>query len=102
MRRALHLGQDHIARHLDVSVSEISRLERGLRSLRVDQLDPWAKSLGFRAEIVMWVDPAGEGSGVDEDSLKVLEEVAASLPHLPPRAREALINQMQIWRRGDS
>ena len=98
MRRFRRLGQEHIASHLDVSVSEISRLERGLRSLRVDQIDPWAKSLGFNVELVMWEATSEHVEEVDAASLRVLEEVAAALPYLPSPAREALVSQMQIWR----
>lgn len=101
MRRSQRLGQEHIAKHLGISVSEISRLERGLRGLRVEQVGPWAKSLGCKAELVMWETTDGEDPGLDDSSLLVLREVAASLPHLPGPAREALVNQMRIWRQAD-
>ncbi len=101
MRRTRKLGQEHIAKHLGISVSEISRLERGLRGLRVEQVGPWAKSLGCKAELVLWETDIGDDPGLDESSLKVLKEVAASLPHLPGPAREALVNQMRIWRQAD-
>jgi len=100
MRRAQRLRQPHIADALDISVSEISRLERGLRGLRVSQLGPWAKSLGRNVEILMWedVNVDGPGGGIDDDSRRILAEVAESLPFLPPPAREALIHQMRLWR----
>jgi len=100
MRRTQRLRQPHIADALDISVSEISRLERGLRGLRVSQLGPWAKSLGRNVEILMWEDGdvPGPGGGIDDDSRRILAEVAESLPHLPPPAREALIHQMRLWR----
>jgi len=100
MRRAQRLRQPHIADALDISVSEISRLERGLRGLRVSQLGPWAQSLGCKVEIIMWddADVDGTGGGVDDDSRLILTEVAESLPFLPPPAREALVHQMRLWR----
>ncbi len=100
MRRGQRLRQPHIAEALDISVSEISRLERGLRGLRVSQLGPWAKSLGQNVEVLMWedVEVEGPGGGVDDDSRQILAEVAESLPFLPPPAREALIHQMRLWR----
>jgi transcriptional regulator with XRE-family HTH domain len=100
MRRDQRLRQPHIADALDISVSEISRLERGLRGLRVSQLGPWAKSLGCKVEIIMW-DDAGVSAacgGVDDESRLILTEVAESLPFLPPPAREALVHQMRLWR----
>ncbi len=101
LRRAKKIGQEHIARYLGISVSEISRLERGLRGLRVDQVGLWAKSLGCKAELVIWETTDSENPGLDDDSLSVLREVAQSLPHLPGPARKALINQMRIWRQAD-
>ena len=100
MRRQQKLRQPHIAEALDISVSEISRLERGLRGLRVSQLGPWAKSLGQHVEVLMWTDhsPDGTGGGIDDDSRRILAEVAESLPFLPPPAREALMHQMKLWR----
>jgi len=102
MRRLRKLGQEHVARFLEISVSEISRLERGVRGLRVEQLGPWARSLGSRAEVVFW-DPISrmeleEEQHLDEEALRILSEVAAVLPYLPPPARRALSQQMQAWR----
>lgn len=102
MRRVRKLGQEHVARFLDISVSEISRLERGVRGLRVEQLGPWARSLGSRAEVVFW-DPITaaelENEGhLDEEALLILAEVAAALPHLSSPARRALSQQMRAWR----
>ncbi len=100
LRRSQKARQPHIAEALDISVSEISRLERGLRGLRVAQLGPWAKSLGLNVEVLMWEDPnvTGPGGGIDEDSRRILMEVAESLPFLPPPARDALVHQMRLWR----
>lgn len=102
MRRTRKLGQEHVARFLDISVSEISRLERGVRGLRVEQLGPWARSLGARAEVVFW-DPITHGElddegHLDEEALTILSEVAAALPHLSAPARRALSQQMRAWR----
>jgi len=56
--------------------------------------------LGRNVEILMWEDGdvPGPGGGIDDDSRRILAEVAESLPHLPPPAREALIHQMRLWR----
>ncbi len=100
IRRSQRARQPHIAEALDISVSEISRLERGLRGLRVAQIGPWAKSLGLNVEVLMWKDEnvEGPGGGISDDSRQILAEVAESLPHLPPPAREALVHQMRLWR----
>lgn len=102
LRKVRKLGQDHVARFLDISVSEISRLERGVRGLRVEQLGPWARSLGCRAEVVFW-DPIAaseleEEGHLDEEALSLLADVAAALPHLSAPARRALRQQMRAWR----
>lgn len=103
LRRGKKTGQEHVARALDISVSEISRLERGVRGLRVEQLGPWAKSLGCRVEMVMWQPPenaAGAGGldgRLDEESLGVLGQVAAALPYMPAPARAGLAHEMRLW-----
>ena len=94
-RRSRKLGQQHVAEALEMSVSEVSRLERGVRGLRVDQLQPWARCLGQRVELVMWDDDGADGW--DHDSISLLAEVAKGLPHLPEPARAALREQMRIW-----
>src|SRR5262245_30556193 len=55
MRHAQRAGQEVVARALGMSVSGISRLERGHRSLRVDMLIAWAGALGYRVDIVFWL-----------------------------------------------
>ena len=97
-RRAQKLGQDHVASALEMSVSEVSRLERGVRGLRVEQVEPWAHSLGCKVQVVMWETEDPEAPW-DEENLQVLAEVAAALPHLPSPARAALVEQMRIWRK---
>jgi transcriptional regulator with XRE-family HTH domain len=89
-----------VAEALDMSVSEVSRLERGVRGLRVDQLQPWAKSLRKQVELVIWDDNPSESW--DEESLHILSEVATALPHLPKPARAALLQQMRIWTEASS
>ena len=106
MRRAQQLGQDHVADALDISVSEVSRLERGVRGLRVEQLGPWAHALQRSAEILFWhpARPRCAGScdrgaiNLDDESVEILEEVAAALPHMDVVAREALRQQVRVWR----
>ncbi len=96
-RREQDIGQGHVAEALDLSVSEVSRLERGVRGLRVEQVEPWARALGHNVQVVMWED-SESGVPFDDDNLELLAEVAAALPHLPAPARAALRAQMQIWR----
>ena len=98
LRRRQKLGQQHIAEALDLSVSEVSRLERGIRGLRVDQLPVWLEAMGYRVELVTWKDAGGSW---DDDASNTLAEVAAALPHLPPEARRSLTAQMRIWRGQD-
>jgi len=95
LRRAHRLGQQQISDALGVSVSEISRLERGIRGLRLDQLPAWLGAMGYRVELVTWPD---QGDSLDDEASEILAEVAASLPHLPPEARRALVAQMRVWR----
>ncbi len=98
-RRQGRHRQPFIADALGTSISEISRLERGMRGLRVEQLGPWAKQLGMQVEIVMWMDESADGEGgIDDQSRAVLEEVAAALAFLPPPARKSLVHQMRLWR----
>ncbi len=98
LRRGLGLGQDHVAAALEVSVSEVSRLERGVRGLRVEQLDAWARSLARNAEVVLWTRNGPRNvDHLPEEHLEVLELVASALPRMPPVAREALRQQMLVW-----
>ena len=95
IRRAMRLGQEVIAKYLGISVSEISRLERNLRRMRMDQLEPWAAALGFRVEVVLYESQ----EPLDSESQTVMTAVAEGLPSMPSAAREALILQMAIWQR---
>jgi transcriptional regulator with XRE-family HTH domain len=109
LRKSRGLRQEAVARALDLSVSAVSRLERGIRGLRVEQLLAWAGALGYRVELVFWepvlpeeaYDPesdAPEPLGLDDESKRVLCEVAAALPHMPRPTRQALAFEMQVWR----
>jgi transcriptional regulator with XRE-family HTH domain len=100
LRRAKRIRQGHIAKNLDLSVSEISRIERGRRRLRVDQLAAWARCLGFRIELIFWEPARGQDLAItlSDDERRVLTEVAASLRHMPRPAREALVHEMALWR----
>ena len=98
LRRAKRIRQSHIADMLGLSVSEISRIERGRRRLRVDQVATWARSLGYRIEMVFWEPEAQLTADLDENLRHVLREVAASLPHMPQPARDALVHEMSLWR----
>ena len=100
MRRALKVRQNHIADALDLSVSEISRIERGRRRLRVDQLATWAECLGYRVEVIFWrpEDMSSAQEALSEHEVDVLTEVAASLRKMPRPAREALRHEMALWR----
>lgn len=96
-RRNKKLNQNVVAAGLKLSISEVSRMERQLRSIRVGQLQSWARSLGCRVEVLFWEDPKGEAP-FDDKELEFLQEVAAAVRSLPQPARRALIQQMRIWR----
>ena len=100
IRRAMKVRQNHIADALELSVSEISRIERGRRRLRVDQLATWARCLGYRVEVLFWQpNHLGElQESLSDDEMDVLTEVAASLRKMPRPAREALRHEMLLWR----
>ncbi len=107
-RKARSFRQERVAQALGLSVSAVSRLERGIRGLRVEQLVAWAGALGYRVELLFWepVLPSEEYDPTDPDAvdplddecMMVLAEVAASLPHMPGPARQALAHEMQLWR----
>jgi transcriptional regulator with XRE-family HTH domain len=97
LRRAQKIGQDVVARALEISVSEVSRLERGVRGVRLEQIAPWSEALGQRADLVLW-DAGTAQARMDPEAQAVLREVAAALPHMPSPARKALAQSVQIWR----
>lgn len=108
MRRLQRAPQDIVAKAVGSSISAVSRLERGLRSLRVDQLVAWAGALGYRIDVVFWKPTLAEemwdkehpekAMGLDDGCAEVLSEVAAALPHMPAPARQALIHEMRLWK----
>ncbi|HHO54083.1 MAG TPA: XRE family transcriptional regulator [Deltaproteobacteria bacterium] len=108
MRREQRAPQDVVAQAVGSSISAVSRLERGLRSLRVDQLVAWAGALGYRIDVVFWKPTLTEeewdrehpesAMGLDDDCAKVLSEVASALPHMPEVARKALVHEMRLWK----
>ncbi|MCB9689912.1 MAG: helix-turn-helix transcriptional regulator [Alphaproteobacteria bacterium] len=108
MRRVQKAPQDVVAQAVGSSISAVSRLERGLRSLRVDQLVAWAGALGYRIDVVFWKptlpeeiwdkDHPEKSMGLDDDCADVLAEVASALPHMPEPARKALVHEMRLWR----
>ena len=108
MRRAQRAPQDIVAQAVGSSISAVSRLERGLRSLRVDQLVAWAGALGYRIDVVFWMPTLEDekwdtehpelAMGLDDECANVLAEVASALPHMPEVARKALVHEMQLWR----
>lgn len=108
MRREQRAPQDVVAQAVGSSISAVSRLERGLRSLRVDQLVAWAGALGYRIDVIFWKPTLAEeewdrehpesAMGLDDDCAKVLSEVASALPHMPEVARKALVHEMQLWK----
>jgi transcriptional regulator with XRE-family HTH domain len=108
MRRIQKAPQDVVAKAVGSSISAVSRLERGLRSLRVDQLVAWAGALGYRIDVVFWKptledetwdkEHPEKAMGLDDDCAAVLSEVAAALPHMPDPARKALVHEMRLWK----
>ncbi len=108
-RKDRGLRQEHVAKALGLSVSAISRLERGIRGLRVEQLVAWAGSLGYRVELLFWKrvlaaeewtrgENGDDGSALDEECVALLADVASALPHMPRPSRRALAHEMQVWR----
>lgn len=108
MRKTQRAPQDVVARAVGSSISAVSRLERGLRSLRVDQLVAWAGALGYRIDVVFWrptlnsevwdADHPERSMGLDDACANVLSEVASALPHMPEPARKALVQEMRLWK----
>lgn len=108
MRRIQKAPQDVVAKAVGSSISAVSRLERGLRSLRVDQLVAWAGALGYRIDVVFWrptipeeiwdQDHPEKAMGLDDDCAAVLSEVASALPHMPEPSRKALVHEMRLWK----
>lgn len=105
IRREKGLTQDHVARRIGLSVSQISRIEAGQRGLSIDRLGPWARSLGYRAEIVLWeAHPDIEkdlevlSGTLDNEAITVLRQLAATLPHMSPEATAAITHVLGLWR----
>jgi transcriptional regulator with XRE-family HTH domain len=108
MRRIQKAPQDVVAQAVGSSISAVSRLERGLRSLRVDQLVAWSGALGYRIDVVFWKptlpsemwdkEHPEESMGLDDACAEVLSEVASALPHMPSVARKALVHEMKLWK----
>jgi transcriptional regulator with XRE-family HTH domain len=108
LRKQQKAPQEVVASAVGTSVSAVSRLERGLRGLRVDQLVAWAGALGYRIDVVFWT-PATTAEqwdkerpelamGLDDGCAAVLAEVASALPHVPEPARQALMHEMRLWK----
>jgi len=100
MRKQAGHRQQRVADALDLSVSAISRLERGIRGLRVEQLVAWAGCLGYHVEVVFYEPVSSEHDSpeLDTESNMILADVAATLPYMPVPARKALAHEMQLWR----
>ena len=105
IRKTRGHSQEHVARALGLSPSQVSRIESGKRGLSIDQLGPWAASLGVRAELILWETEGGVDSGMsflagqlDEESISVLRQVAATLPHMNPHSQAALVHIMRMLR----
>lgn len=98
------MSQAQIGAALDLSASQVSRIESGKRGLSIEQLGPWARVLGVRAELILWQPGEQEGgldtiSGhVDAEGMALLRQVAGSVPHMTPPARAALSLVLQLWR----
>ena len=105
LRRRESVSQEVVAEAIGLSISGVSRLERGLRHLRVDQLVAWAGALGLRVDIVVWRPVEGPGEADAgavraraDDHDVVLAEVAAALPHLPEPVKRATVRKMREWK----
>lgn len=53
VRQERGIGQSVVAAALNLSVSEISRIERGKRRLFADRVGPWCAALGVQYEHVI-------------------------------------------------
>jgi transcriptional regulator with XRE-family HTH domain len=107
IRRSQKAPQEVVAKALTTTISAVSRLERGHRSLRLDYLVAWAGALGYRVDVVFWKpvraneawDPSDpDRPGLDTDCAEVLAEVASGVGHMPPAARHALIERVRMWK----
>jgi transcriptional regulator with XRE-family HTH domain len=108
LRKRQKLPQEVVGQAVGTSISAVSRLERGLRGLRVDQLVAWAGALGCRVDVVFWKPTTateqwdGEhpelAMGLDDGCADVLAEVASALSHVPEPARRALVHEMSLWK----
>ncbi|MEQ1566953.1 MAG: helix-turn-helix transcriptional regulator [Myxococcota bacterium] len=108
IRRDQRAPQEVVSTAVGASVSAVSRLERGMRKLRVDQLVAWAGALGYRVDVVFWTpaspaekwDPEhmDRAMGLDDECAEVLAEVASALGHMPPVARRVLAEKVALWR----
>lgn len=100
MRKQAGHRQQRVADALDLSVSAISRLERGIRGLRVEQLVDWAGCLGYNVEVVFYepVSADDDAPELDGEANMILADVASALPYMPAPARMALAHEMQLWR----
>ena len=96
LRKHQRIKQSVVAESLGLCVSAVSRLERGIRGLRVEQLMDWADALGHRVEIVFF-EPTTPDQQLSEEHTLVLAAVARALPHLPSPALEALLHEMRLW-----
>jgi transcriptional regulator with XRE-family HTH domain len=108
LRKQQKAPQEVVAAAVGTSISAVSRLERGLRGLRVDQLVAWAGALGCRVDVVSWKPTTATeqwdgghpelAMGLDDGCAAVLAEVASALPHVPEPARRALVHEMALWK----
>lgn len=108
IRRQQHASQEIVARATGLTISGISRLERGLRSMRVDLLVAWVGALGYRVDVVMWKpavpseqwdpDRPDDAVGLDDDCAAVLAEVASGVGFMPETPRKALVARMGAWK----
>lgn len=98
------MSQANIGSALHLSASQVSRIESGKRGLSIEQLGPWARVLGVRAELILWQPGEQEGGldtiagHMDAEGMALLRQVAGSVPHMTPPARAALALVLQLWR----
>lgn len=94
IRKRLKIRQKIVAAALNMSISEVSRIERGLRRLRTDQLEKWAESLGH-STVVLIID---DDPMLNEKEIALLETIASALQYMPVTTKDAMGMAAELWK----
>lgn len=97
------MSQAQVGTALGLSASQVSRIESGKRGLSIEQLGPWARALGVRADLMLWQPDehprvASEPHAFeDTEATALMRRVATAIPSMSPRARAALRMVLELW-----